>query len=136
VNPGREAQEKASSALLLELEARLSEPHRKANLQRATEWVREIVLEPDDANIRAASKALISLCKGQKYFDSKLEGTDINENTPHSLDVEDVIKATSNIENGYQIKTCKAGNPQTATESAKVTEPTSSGKANPSISRI
>jgi hypothetical protein len=48
---------------------------------------------PNDANIRAASKALISLSRGQKYIDSKLEGTDINENAPHSLDAEDVIKA-------------------------------------------
>lgn len=73
--------------------------HRKATFQRATEWVKEIVKEPltnafpGDRNVRAASKALVSLCGGQEYVDCLLQDSDLNENAPDDLNGENAAKA-------------------------------------------
>jgi hypothetical protein len=85
--------------LYFESQPPMSDPSRKPTFQRATEWVREIVMEPftkafpGDTNVRAASNALISLCNGQEYVDCKLEGSDLNEGAAHTLDAGDAVKA-------------------------------------------
>jgi hypothetical protein len=76
-----------------------SDTHRKPTFQLATEWVREMVIEPfsktfpSDPNVLAASKALKGLCNGQEYIDCPLEGSDLDENLPFTLDKNAAIKA-------------------------------------------
>lgn len=77
----------------------MSDTHRKPTFQLATEWVRDMVVEPfsktfpGDPNVLAASRALKALCNGQEYIDCQLEGSDIGENLPSSLDKNAAIKA-------------------------------------------
>ena len=72
---------------------------RKATFQRATEWIREIIREPftkafpGDRNVRAALRAVESLCDGQEYIDCVLEDCDLQENLPNTLNGQDSTKA-------------------------------------------
>jgi hypothetical protein len=73
--------------------------HRKPTFQRATEWVRDIVAQPftlafpDDHNVRAALKALNSLCDGETYITGQLEGSDLDQDSPNTFNSDEAIKA-------------------------------------------
>jgi hypothetical protein len=85
--------------LYFESQPATGESYRKPTFQYATEWVRDMLQEPfmcsfpGNRNVIAASKALNALCNGQRYISDLLEGSDLSEEAPYSLNRADSIKA-------------------------------------------